>query len=458
MHLCGGKTWKHKFLLGACILGCCLSTSLAAESVTGVVRNLSNDRPAAGDEVLLIDLVQGAQEQARARTNAQGAFTLELHNPGKPHLIRVVHQGVNYDQQISAGNAISINVADATATVMGITGSIEIIRVGSHGGLLHVSDMVDIRNVSNPPVTQVSERTFEVYLPADAKIDSVLAAGPENSGTMIHATPVPGKPGHYSVNFPLRPGATKFAFNYDMPYSGRAKFHPQNMYPLQQLAVMIPPTMNFASPSNAFQVLSVGNNRYKVEAAEQLRAGQGPEFELSGTGTLPSMQDAKVHAPPKPPTGALTSPPAMTGNGTLEVRAQGGSPSESGPLHIEKPTALLSRTQTWVLGAGAVLIFGAFAFLLFRRKSSPRAKAEILNGTSQPGRGAANLVEALKEGLFQLESDRLQGVILKEEYASVKRALDRTIEWAVGRAEGRLGTAARFNPNQKSESSVLTYK
>ena len=55
---------------------------------------------------------------------------------------------------------------------------------------------------------------------------------------------------------------------------------------------------------------------------------------------------------------------------------------------------------------------------------------------------AASLVDACKEGLFQLESDRVQGVILGEEYTSVKRALEGTIRWAVTRAENRKANTA----------------
>ena len=88
-----------------------------------------------------------------------------------------------------------------------------------------------------PPVTQAGERTFEVFLPANAQLDSVLAAGPEKIGSTIVANAVPGEPGHYTLNFPLRPGATKFAFNYDLPYRGRAAFQIKLAYPLQQLEV-----------------------------------------------------------------------------------------------------------------------------------------------------------------------------------------------------------------------------
>jgi hypothetical protein len=73
--------------------------------------------------------------------------------------------------------------------------------------------MYEIRNESDPPMTQAGASTFDVYLAANAKIDSVLAASPssnqdaahEKIGLMISAFPVAGEPGHYTVNLPLLP-------------------------------------------------------------------------------------------------------------------------------------------------------------------------------------------------------------------------------------------------------------
>ena len=124
-----------------------------------------------------------------------------------------------------------------------ITGTIEILRAGTSGGVLHVSDMYELKNDSNATVTRRNGATFDVYLPADAKLTAVLAAGPRDAARPISATPVRGEAGHYEVNFPLRPGETKFAFNYDLPYDGHASFRTRLAYPLQQLAVMLPATM-----------------------------------------------------------------------------------------------------------------------------------------------------------------------------------------------------------------------
>jgi hypothetical protein len=302
--------------------------------------------------------------------------------------------------------------------------------------------MVEIKNESNPPVTLASNRTYEVYLPAQAKIDSVMAAGPENLGAMISAMPASGEAGRYTVNFPLRPGATKFAFNYDLPYDGRAVFRTRNMVPLQQLAVMIPPTMTFASRSPAFQILPLGNDRYHVEAAEQVKAGDGPGFEISGVGELPQMQaqQAQPQTPQRPLVGALAAPaPSATPSVASSIAPSDRSGSESKPpgaAPVSNPAAQPSRVQLWSLSATAALLLGACGSLAWRRHrrlSRTLAASEYLIGRG--ARKSVSLVEALKEGLFQLEADRLRGVISGEMYASTKRALNETIKWAIARTE-----------------------
>jgi hypothetical protein len=263
--------------------------ALGASNITGNVHNQSRNQPSAGDEVILLRLDHGLQAESHAKTNAQGAFTLRAQYSGKRYLVRVLHQGVAYEQRASASDVLSIQVFDSTPSVRGVTASIEILRAGTAGSLLHVSDMYELRNESNPPMTQAGDRTFEVYLPPNAKVDSVLAAGPEKIGVLISAESMSGEPGHYTVSFPLLPGATKFAFNYDLPYQGHAVFKTRLAYPLQQLAVMIPPTMKFSPNSPVFELLATGRGDYQVQTANRIEAGEGPGFEVSGTGTLPPL-------------------------------------------------------------------------------------------------------------------------------------------------------------------------
>ena len=274
-----------------------------ASDITGTVVNQSRDKPAVGDDVILVQLDPGFEEEAHAKTDARGGFTLPVRYPDKRYLVRVVRQGVSYDQRASAGDALVIAVFDTAQKVRNVTGTIEILRAGVEGNLLHVSDMYEIRNASDPPLTRTGRQTFDAYLPAKAQMDSVLVAGPGKLGMLIAATPVSGEPGHYAVDFPLRPGATRFAFNYDLPYDGHATFQTRHAYPFEQLAIMIPPTMKFSSRWAAFEILPVDSNRYQVLAANQLKAGEGPEFEVFGAGGLPPLgnqakSEAWAHPPP----------------------------------------------------------------------------------------------------------------------------------------------------------------
>jgi hypothetical protein len=415
------------------LIAVCSASVLAATSIKGVVRDQTRGRFAAGAEVILFHLDQNGldrnmQEETRTKTDSQGLFTLDVRSQGKLHLVRVVHQGVNYDRQASAGDDVFIDVFDAISKVQGVTGSIEIIRIGIAGNHLHISDLVEIKNVSSPPLTQAGERTFEAYLPAHAKIDSVLAAGPGKIAVLISATPVPGEPGHYAVNFPLQPGATKFAFNYDLPYDAHATFRPKSMYPLQQLAVMIPPTMKFTSQSPAFQVRRTGNDYYQVEAANVVKAGEGPGFEISGVGALPALRAQE--SPPKQPVTAQTIP-ALSAPAISRARAQGASGLDTVAASGIPPRS--SRVQWWVLGATTVML-GACGFLLWRRQrqsDKPMTKAE--QETEQHGGTTVSLVEALNGELLQLEIDRSLGTITGEEYAPAKHALEETVKRALAR-------------------------
>jgi hypothetical protein len=356
-------------LLAALALVVCFTAAARdASSIIGSVRNQSRGKPAADDDVVLIRLDGRMQEEARAKTDTQGAFTLTVQYPGDPYLVRVIHQGVSYDERAFPGDTLSIQVFDAALHVRGITGTIEILRTATNGNLLHVSDLLEVKNDSNPPLTQAGERTFEVYLPTNAKIDSVLAAGPEKMSVMISAAPIAEEPGHYTVSFPLRPGATKFAFNYDVPYDGHAAFQTKHAYPLQQLAVMIPLTMKFSSPSAAFKILATGNSRYQVQAVNQLKAGEGPTFEVSGTGTLPPLEQqeksqAQSQASPR------VNPPLL---------APVGAPLPSLTAIDSRSRETQPSSQSFVLGGMTSVLLAACGLLLWRGRKTRNFSAAHL--------------------------------------------------------------------------------
>jgi hypothetical protein len=442
---------RREIILGIGLIAVCCTAASAADSITGVVRNQTRGQFAAGAEVILLRSIQpgpaqpgvdqsapqrSIQEEARTHTDAQGSFTFDIKYPNQPHIVRVVHRGVDYDQRASVGTAVFVNVFDAVPIVQGVTASIEIIRIGAQGNHLHVSDMIEIKNDSSPPLTQASERTYETYLPPRAKLDSVLAAGPGKIALLISAKPVPGEPMLYAVNFPLQPGATKFAFNYDLPYVGHAAFRVKNKYPLQQMAVMIPPTMKFASPSAAFHILRIGNDRYQVEAANLVRAGEVLAFEISGIGALPALPP-QAQSQPRPPAAA----PSIAGS-SAGAKSEGHRNQASNALHPASAIlAQLFRVQ-WVVLAVCTMMLGASVVLFcraqFLSRATPKTLHTSLQKTGQAANSAESMVDALKGELRQLDIDRALSTITEEDYASARQVLEGTVKRALARAGQKL--------------------
>jgi len=353
------RTPTLRALLPLVLLACFSADALADAEISGVAQNLSRGEPAPGDEVALLRLDRGMQEEVRSKTDLQGKFFFHVRSPYKSYVVRVIHQGVNYDQRVPPTGTVALSVFDAARAVAGITGTIEILRTGTKGNLLHVSDMYEIENNSRPPLTQSGERTFEVYLPREARIDSVLAAGPGNAVEVISAASASDGPGHYTVNFPLQPGATKFAFNYDLPYDGRAAFRTRHWYSVQEFAVMIPATMKFSSPPALFQSLPTANAGYQVFAANRLRAGEGPRFEIAGAGALPSIGDR-----PKPQT--ESRPTNTSGPKPL---ARPANPTSLSQINLSLSQAQTSSQSVVLTGITAILFLVCVVLVRRARKS-----------------------------------------------------------------------------------------
>ena len=61
--------------------------SAAAQTLSGTATNGTTSKPAAGDEITLINLANGMEEAAKTKTDSSGKFTFKL-TDGGPHLIR----------------------------------------------------------------------------------------------------------------------------------------------------------------------------------------------------------------------------------------------------------------------------------------------------------------------------------------------------------------------------------
>ena len=423
------RLFASTFALGLFLCG---SLSHAA-SVSGTVTNKTTGKPAVGDPVVLVDVQAGMSEVAKATTDAHGHYS--LNEPGSgPYLIRVTHQGVGYFIAAPQGGASGdIPVYDVAAKVPGVRLEADILQVEAANGQLQVDERFFVHNTSSPPVTQWSPRSFEVVLPPDAAISVTGAQRP--SGLPISAKLEPhGPKGHYTFNFPIEPDQgdkdTLFQVVYTLPYSaGKYTFHNETTLPADNMAVLLPKSMSFSAGSGASFQSVQADPGVQTFLAKNTPPGKTVEFTISGTGSIPREQQAD--------------------NGGQQAAATANQPGGGIGAPIDSPDPL-TKYKWWILGGLALILAAAAAFLL--RKPTLAAApggapvavampdfsaAPATAATARPAAPAAGnaaLLNALKEELFALESEKLSGTLDAAEYAEVKSALETVLKRALKRS------------------------
>jgi hypothetical protein len=407
-----------------------LAAFASSQTLTGTVKNATTNKPAAGDDVVLLSLAQGMQEAGRTTTDAKGNFSLKLDDASSPHLIRAIHQGVTYHRMAPPGTtSVEVQVYDVAKKVDGISVTADVLRLQAKDNELGGVRLFALDNTSQPPRTQMNDENFEFYLPPGAQVDQSMAM--TAGGQPINSAPVPEKEkNRYTFIFPLRPGETQFQISFHLPYTGEASIDPKPLYGAQHFVVMLPKTMQFiAATGTAFQ--SMQDPRQSdavVQVASNTTVGQPLGFKISGTGVLQEEgQGASAEGGNEQASSAVAGRDSRPGGGL-------GPP-------IDAPDPL-EQYRWYILGGFAVVLAaGAVYIAKHSRTTVPEfapSDLEVAAGPPAPKPKSvdrsAMLLEALKEEMFQLEVEHKQGRISHQEYAKAKAALDQTLERAVKRS------------------------
>jgi hypothetical protein len=415
-----------------------------ADSITGTVTNKTTNKPAGGDDVVLIRLAQGMQEASRTKTDAKGRFTLEVPaGDNGMHLVRVTHDKANYFRPAPPGTqSVEVDVFNAAAKVKGVSSEADVMRLQTDesGKALHIIENFFVKNESNPPLTQFSDRPFEFYLPESAVVEGSAALAP--GGMPVQASPVPlGEPNHFAFIFPIRPGETRFQITYRLPYSGDMKFAPRVMMPTDTVAIMMPKSMKFKPGASAPYTPVTEETTAQTYVARNVQPSQALDFTVSGTGQMPRDTEAAATAGEG---GAATSDASAQGGASAaanDTRPGGGLGVPLDPEGTNDPWA---KYKWWILGGlGLAMAVGAGIML----KNGPAA---VVAAPAVAGSGVAagtdSLLAAMKEELFALETDKLQGRLTESEYGEQKAALEVVLRRALMRGERAAETSNVAGP------------
>jgi hypothetical protein len=232
-----------------------------------------------------------------------------------------------------------------------------------------------------------------------------------------------GPKGHYSFNFPIQPDEgeknTLFQIEYMLPYSGgKFTFHPQVTLPARTVWVMMPKSMTFAAGAGSTFISAPQDPGFQTYVSKNVVPGQALEFTISGTGAIPRDEQQAQGG-------------QQSGSGQ-EAGGPGGQPGGgmANPINTPDP---LTKYKWWLLSVLALLLVAAAAFMLRKPATGAGFNAGASQALASPVTMKSALLNALKEELFALESDKIDGKISPAEYAEQKKALEIVLKRALKR-------------------------
>jgi hypothetical protein len=435
------KRTLRNILTPTCMM-LCAATALAA-TVSGKITNRTTGKPSSGDTVAVIDTAKSMDEIAKVTSDAQGQFHASTPDSGQI-LLHITHKGAEYFKTVPPGTtSVDLDVYDSAVKVDGLVGQALVLRAetDTSGKTLNVTENFFVQNASAPPRTQFGGDTLDFYLPKGAVVTQTLANAPGGLPTNVEVKTIDAASGHYAFTFPIRPGDTRFQVAYTLPYSGKLPFAIKLAVPTNDVAVMLPKTMQFDGGS-IFQPVNVDPNALSYDAHSPA-AGQPVQFTISGAGQLPQSQEEASG-------GAQSGGSSQPAQASTSTRPGGGLGAPEDPSGTGDPW---SKYKWLILGGLGLLLAAGAAIML---KNSPTAAvagtapaevpdnyppypssveataaAPVSASASRPG----SLLQTLKDELFELETDRLAGKLTDAEYAQHKAAFDVVLRRALSRIE-----------------------
>ena len=428
------------------ILVCCASLIASAGTLQGTVRNGTTGQPAAGVDVILIQLQGGMQPVGNTKTDAQGHFEFTHPQIGAgPMLVRAVYRGVNYHEPIPPGKTTAeVQVFEPTDKAGTFAIAARAVILQPNATDLLIGEEYSIENKTQPPMAYFHQNgSFVFALPDGAQLSQVSAAGASGM-PVVQGTIDKGK-GLEAIDFPFRPGESNVRVSYKVPYAGNeTKLSISSPYPVARLAVFAPPGVTVTGDGFAPAGQEQGFNAYMREA---VAANTPLIVKVSGTAPMQSSSQGGGASGGMPAGGAAGT--AGSQDPSVNSRAEAG-----GDAATATATTIPARLDSlkWILVGGFAAIFAlGFVYLLRRPQvvaatagsgvaadayetPAPKRAAKASSTSASAATVAAEVdrevrgsLDELKDSLFRLELRRQAGTISEEDYARERERVDATL-------------------------------
>ncbi len=288
-HLCPHCGAKFKDLLKFC--GQCgkpmaalllfVALALPVMAIDGIVINKTTGQPAANATVTLIEMGQGGMTpEGTVRTDAQGKFSLAKDSPGT-RLVQVTFDGVTYSQMVQPGaKELSVDVYNASKQRQKAQIGHHFLVFQPSGGQMTVSEGYIFNNPGQTTWHDPDAGTLRFYLPPAAKGIVQVSATAPNGMPVQRTAEKTAKPNIYKVDFPIKPGETRFELTYIVPYQDGGAFESKVVDPMQG------PTYLVAPEGVTLKGADLGEPRQEPQSKAAIYAVNKPEIKVELAGAL----------------------------------------------------------------------------------------------------------------------------------------------------------------------------
>lgn len=288
-----------------------LLVAVSAFAVDGTILNKTTGKPQAGAPVTLFKLggASGMEQVDSATSDSQGKFNIKLDAQG-PVLVQAEYEGVTYSRMITPGTpltGIDIDVFNSTKTQP------EKAAVGQHmvlfepgDGAMTVTETVMWQNSGNVTFNNPATGTLQFYLPPEAKGQVRINCTPPGGLPLEREAEKTARANVFKIDFPIKPGDTRFDLVYQVPYTSPAEFSGKVLHKGGLTRLVAPAGVSLTGdnlksegqePSTQASIFTLNAPDYKVkiEGTGAVRAGAAAtEEENQGPGIqqiLPRIYD-----------------------------------------------------------------------------------------------------------------------------------------------------------------------
>lgn len=192
-------------------------------AIDGIVMNGSTGKP---QPAVAVSLVQpganGMQAIASSTSDAAGAFHIDHDLPPPPALLQATYKGVTYTQVQPPGQpttGIQFEIYESAAKPPQGMQMAHLIMIEPSPTSLEISETFLIRNESTVTFQDPSNGTAVFYPPKGAGDTVQVSVTPPTQMTIQRQAVKATKPGAFKIDYPARPGETRFDMHYTLPAS-----------------------------------------------------------------------------------------------------------------------------------------------------------------------------------------------------------------------------------------------